>query len=87
VVDLWAFNAGDPAEYMSMEDTRSLNRKITVSAADHCMSNRPRPMLCVTEDTFPGIHDTLLCACNRYLYEQLGCVDYHRSCEDNLHEG
>jgi uncharacterized protein YcgI (DUF1989 family) len=86
VVDSWAFSAADPAECMSMEHTRSLNSRITVAAGDGCMSTRRRPMLCLVEDTSPGIHDTLLCACNRYLYEQLGCVAYHRNCEDNLHE-
>jgi hypothetical protein len=87
VVDLWAFSADDPAEYMSMEHTRSLNSRITVAVGDSCMSTRRRPMLRMTEDTSPGIHDTLLCACNRYLYKQLGCVEYHRNCEDNMHEG
>ena len=44
-------------------------------------------MLCVTEDTSPGIHDTLLCACNAPIYEEMGCTQYHRNCSDNLHEG
>ena len=87
VVDTWAFNAADPTEYMSMEHTRSLNSRITVAVGECGMSNHRRPMLCMAEDTSPGIHDTLLCACNRYLYEQLGCSEYHRNCEDNLHEG
>lgn len=87
VVDSWAFSAEDPGEWMSMEHTRSVNSRITVAVGDACLSNRRRPMLCMTEDTSPGIHDTLLCACNRYLYEQLGCTDYHRNCEDNMHEG
>lgn len=87
VVDCWAFSAADSREYMSMEHTRSLNSRITVAVGDCGISNRRRPMLCMTEDTSPGIHDTLLCACNRYLYEQLGCTEYHRNCEDNMHEG
>ena len=87
VVDTWAFNADDPSEFMSMDHTRSVNSRITVAVGDSCMSNRRRPMLHVTEDTSPGIHDTLLCPCNRQLYEQLGCTGYHRNCEDNMHEG
>lgn len=87
VVDTWAFNAEDPAEFMSMDHTRSVNSRITIAVGDACMSNRRRPMLRVTEDTSPGIHDTLLCPCNRQLYEQLGCTEYHRNCEDNMHEG
>ena len=38
------------------------------------------------EDTSPGIHDTLLCACNQEIYRELGCDESHRSCESNLHE-
>jgi uncharacterized protein YcgI (DUF1989 family) len=35
-------------------------------------------------DTSPGIHDTLLAACDRYRYALLGCPDYHDNCTDNL---
>ena len=87
VLDLWAFNARDLAEYMSMEHTRSRNSKITLSVGDAYVSDQRRPMLRVVEDTSPGIHDTLLCACNRAIYEEAGCTEYHRNCSDNLHEG
>lgn len=87
VLDLWAFNAAEPSEYMSMEHTRSRNSKITLDVGDNYVSDRRRPMLCVTEDTSPGIHDTLLCACNSYIYEEAGCTEYHRNCSDNMHEG
>jgi uncharacterized protein len=86
VLDLWAFNAHDLSEFMSMEHTRSRNSKITLAVGDSYVSDRRRPMLCVTEDTSPGIHDTLLCACNRFIYDEMGCTDYHRNCSDNLHE-
>ena len=39
------------------------------------------------EDTSGGIHDTLLAACDRYRYEQLGCAEYHDNCTDNLAQG
>jgi uncharacterized protein YcgI (DUF1989 family) len=86
VLDLWAFNADDASEYLSMEHTRSKNSKITLGIGDSYVSDRRRAMLTVVEDTSPGIHDTLLCACNRQVYEELGCRDYHRNCSDNLHE-
>jgi uncharacterized protein YcgI (DUF1989 family) len=86
VLDLWAFNVGDISEFMSMEHTRSRNSKITLGVGDNYVSDRRHPMLCVTEDTSPGIHDTLLCACNRYIYDEMGCTEYHRNCSDNLHE-
>ena len=87
VIDLWAFNAADLGEYMSMEHTRSRNSKTVLSVGDAYVSDRRRPMLRVVEDTSPGIHDTLLCPCNRALYDEAGCTGYHRNCSDNLHEG
>jgi hypothetical protein len=86
VLDLWAFNNHDLSEYLSMEHTRSKNSKIILSVGDSYVSDRRRPMLTVLEDTSPGIHDTLLCACNRYIYQEAGCTGYHRNCSDNLHE-
>jgi uncharacterized protein YcgI (DUF1989 family) len=86
VLDLWAFGASDLSEYLSMEHTRSKNSKIVLSIGDSYVSDRRRPMLTVLEDTSPGIHDTLLCACNSYIYEEAGCREYHRNCSDNLHE-
>jgi uncharacterized protein YcgI (DUF1989 family) len=86
VLDLWAFNADEAGEYLSMEHTRSKNSKITLNLGDSYVSDRRRAMLTVVEDTSPGIHDTLLCACNRQVYEELGCREYHRNCSDNLHE-
>ena len=53
---------------------------------DILVTNRRRPILTLVEDTSPGIHDTVLCACNRQIYEELGVQGYHRNCEDNLHE-
>lgn len=86
VLDTWAFNAADPRECMSMEHTRSVNSRVVPRPGDVLVSTRRRPMLRFLADTSPGRHDTLLCACNRALYEGLGCTGYHRNCEDNLHE-
>ena len=86
VLDLWAFNKDDLREYLSMEHTRSKNSKVILSVGDSYVSQRRRPMLTVAEDTSPGVHDTLLCACNSYIYEEAGCREYHRNCSDNLHE-
>ena len=86
VLDTWAFNLDDPSEYMSMEHTRSRLSRLSPRARDNLFSNRRRPILKLVEDTSPGIHDTLLCACNKEIYRELGCDDGHRSCESNLHE-
>jgi uncharacterized protein len=86
VVDTWAFNAEDLAEFMSMEHLRAYLTRIFPHAGDPLVTNRRRPILQFVEDTSPGIHDTLLCPCNAALYRELGCTTYHRNCEDNLHE-
>ena len=87
VLDTWAFNASDLDEYMSMAHTRSRNSRIFVAAGDALVSNHRRTMLTIEEDSSPGRHDILLCACNIWIYRELGVTDYHRNCADNLHEG
>lgn len=86
VLDTWAFNAADVAEHMSMAHSRSVNSRIYPAVGDAQVSNRRRAMLTLVEDNSPGLHDTLLCACSREIYRELGVEAYHRNCEDNLHE-
>jgi uncharacterized protein len=86
VLDTWAFSRADPAEHMSMEHTRSFNSRLFPAVGDVMVTDRRRPILRWLEDTSPGRHDTLLPACNRSIYEELGCREYHRNCADNLHE-
>jgi len=86
VLDTWAFNAEDMCEAMSMEHTRSVNSRIYAQVGDVLSSNRRRPIVRMVQDSSPGRHDTLLCSCNRELYKELGCTEYHRNCQDNLHE-
>ena len=84
VVDTWAFCARDLTEFMSMEHSRAAMEKIIPEVGDVFVTNRRRPVLQVIADTTPGIHDTLIAACDRYRYELLGCRDYHDNCADNL---
>ena len=86
VLDTWAFNRNDPREHMSMEHTRSRLSRIVPRVGDTLWTTRRRPVLTLVEDTSPGVHDTLLCACNAAIYRELGCAEGHRSCEENLHE-
>lgn len=86
VLDTWAFARDDPGEFMAMDQTRSVNSSIFVRRGMVLVSDRRRPMLTLVEDSSPGIHDTLLCACNPAIYEELGCPPEHRSCVQNLHE-
>lgn len=84
VVDSWAFARSDLTEFMSMEHTRATLSRIIPKVGDALVTNRRRPILTIVEDITPGIHDTLIAACDRYRYELLGCKGYHDNCTDNL---
>jgi uncharacterized protein YcgI (DUF1989 family) len=84
VVDTWAFNGDDIAEFMSMEHCRAAMLKLVPQVGDTLVTNRRRPILTVVEDTTPGIHDTLIAACDVHRYQQLGAEGHHDNCADNL---
>lgn len=86
VVDTWAFAADDLDEFLSMPVTRRMLFRLMPRTGDPLYSNRRQPLISMIEDTSPGIHDTLITCCDRYVYEQLGCTEYHRNCADNLLE-
>ena len=85
VVDTWALNADDADEVMSMEHTRSCLDKLSPSAGDSLYTNRRRPILLLEADTSPGVHDTLLSACDEDRYRLLGFKGKHGSCTENFH--
>lgn len=87
VVDAWAVNAYDLREYMSMESTRVWNKRLNPKVGDVFVTNHRRPILTLIEDTTPGIHDTVMAACDRHRYHLLGVEGYHRNCQDNMVEG
>ena len=87
VVDTWAFSTEDPREFMSMEHIRPTLARIFPRAGDDLVTNRRRPILHFAEDTSPGVHDTLMAACDDYRYGLLGCTEYHDNCTDNLFAG
>lgn len=85
VVDTWAFAADDLHEFMSMEHTRAALGKLIPRKGDILSTNHRHPILTIVEDTSPGIHDTLIAACDVWRYQGLGCKEYHDNCTDNLH--
>ena len=87
VVDTWAFNRHDMTEFLSMEHSRTALGRIMAPTGASMVTSHRRPILTLVEDTTPGIHDTLLAACDRYRYELLGCTEYHDNCTDNLAQG
>ncbi|MFV0931940.1 DUF1989 domain-containing protein [Pseudomonas jessenii] len=84
VVDTWAFNPADLAEAMSMEHSRAFWLKLNPSEGDSFLTNKRQKILTLTEDTTPGVHDTLVAACDPTRYVQLGVVGHHDSCNENL---
>ena len=83
VVDCWAWNAADLHEHMSMEATRVWNQRLNPVVGDSFVTNRRNPILTLVEDTSPGVHDTLMAACDRHRYARLGVQGHHRNCIDN----
>ena len=84
VVDTWALARTDLREYLSMQHTRNSLGKLVPAAGDHLYSSSRRPLLTLIEDTSPGAHDTLIAACDRERYRQLGATGHHANCADNF---
>jgi uncharacterized protein len=89
VVDWWALahprdEGGD--EYASMEHTRAALRRLVPRVGDAIYSTRRRPLVTLVEDTSPGVHDTLIAACDPERYRLLGGAPDHRSCAQNFAE-
>ena len=87
VVDTWAFAAHDLSEFLSMEHMRAFIDRLSPLPGDKLVTNHRRPILTLVEDTSPGIHDTLIAACDIHRYRGLGVATYHENCADNLHAG
>jgi len=84
IVDHWAFNGADVKEFMSMEHCRVAIDKLTPVVGDAMVTNKRRPIITLVEDTSPGVHDTLVAACDIYRYQQLGAKEHHDNCTENL---
>lgn len=84
VADFWAFKDSDPREFLSMEHMRPTLRRLTPRVGDTLVTNLRRPILTLTKDTSPGVHDTLIACCDVHRYRLLGHKGYHDNCTDNL---
>jgi len=76
--------AASAPEYMSMCHCRASLLKITPAVGDILVSQKRHPIVKLVEDTSPGVHDTLIAACDRWRYSELGVTGYHESCTDNF---
>lgn len=84
VVDTWALSPAMLTEHMSMEHTRVALGQLIPRVGDQLYSNKRRPLLTITADTSPGIHDTLMASCDEQRYRMLGHHGYHDNCHDNF---
>jgi uncharacterized protein YcgI (DUF1989 family) len=84
VCDTWLFNSADLSEFSSMEHARAHFNSIIPKVGDALFSNRRRAIGTLLSDTSPGIHDTLMAACDLHRYTNLGVEGYHDSCADNM---
>lgn len=83
VVDLFAHSAADLGETMSIQHSRNVWYRLRPRPGDQLWTQARRPILTLTEDSSPGVHDTLFPCCDARRYEQLGVKGYHRNCADN----
>lgn len=84
VCDFWAFNADNLNEFLSWEHARGTLSRALPKLGDDLVTNRRRPILTLEEDTSPGVHDTIIAACDLFRYTGLGCTEYHDNCSDNM---
>lgn len=70
-------------EFMSMCHCRATLLKLTPGVGDTLVSQKRAPLVTLVEDTSLGVHDTLIAACDRWRYSELGVDTYHESCTDN----
>ena len=84
VVDMWALAGAEHREYLSMEHTRASLSKLVPRVGDAIYSSCRRALLTLVEDTSPGVHDTLIAACDPERYRQLGGHADHDNCAENF---
>ena len=67
-----------PMEFMSMTHCRAATLHLRPKVNDTLVSNLREPLLTLVEDTSPGIHDTLIAACDPARYKGLGVENWVR---------
>ncbi|HEY7628036.1 MAG TPA: urea carboxylase-associated family protein [Ilumatobacteraceae bacterium] len=86
VVDFWALRADRPEIAMSMQHSRIRWRNLRPRPGDEMLDEERSVILTLVEDTSPGVHDTVIAACDPFRYAQLGAPADHRSCCTNFAE-
>jgi uncharacterized protein len=86
VVDFWALRADRPEIAMSMQHSRIAWNHLRPRPGDVMLDEERQVILTFVEDTSPGVHDTVIAACDPIRYQQLGAKPDHRSCCTNFAE-
>ncbi|HEY0519889.1 MAG TPA: urea carboxylase-associated family protein [Ilumatobacteraceae bacterium] len=86
VVDFWALRSDRPEIAMSMQHSRVRWRNLRPKAGDEMLDEERSVIMTMLEDTSPGVHDTVIAACDPFRYQQLGAPPGHRSCCVNFAE-
>jgi hypothetical protein len=86
VVDFWAVRADRPEIALSMQHSRIRWRNLRPRPGDEMLDEQRSTILTLVEDTSPGVHDTVIAACDPFRYAQLGAAPGHRSCCANFAE-
>jgi uncharacterized protein YcgI (DUF1989 family) len=84
VVDFWAFRSGRVETHLSMAHTRAVLGRHRPVLGDVLHQSDRLPNLTLVEDTTPGVHDTLIAACDPERYRQLGVTGWHANCRENF---
>ncbi len=85
VADFFAFNAGDPREYLSARHSLvSSTRHLYPRQGQVFLTSLRRPILKFVEDGARELHEMLLAACDPARYRLLGVEGHHASCAENL---
>lgn len=84
VCDFWAFAAGNLTECLSVAHLHTSLGSIFPKVGDKLVTTRQRVLFALTEDTSPGVHDTIIASCDAARFRELGCTQYHDNCADNL---
>ncbi len=84
VVDFWAVSLPDGERVLSMSHTRASTRRLVPRVGDELLDSERSPMMRLAEDTSPGVHDTVMAACDAERYRGLGVAGFHDSCANNF---
>src|SRR5262245_4838862 len=83
VGDMWAIDAADPSRWLSVSHTRDRCERLFPAIGEQFRDQQGQPIVELTADTSPGIHDMLFPPCDSSLFADHG-MPGHVNCRDNF---